>query len=88
MQKRTICRLFDDPRRAEGTIKELALTQIPADDLRLVPARLERRSFVQDAALVYAHVDEADAARVEATLMRNGGIDVEPPRETQSGRPN
>jgi hypothetical protein len=79
MQKRTIYRLFDDTRRAEGTIRELELTQIPHDDLRLVPARLERRSFVQDAALVYARVDEEDAARVEATLVRNGGIEVSGP---------
>ena len=77
MQKRTVCRLFDDTRRAEGTIQELALTQIPRDDLRLVPARLERRSFVQDAALVYARVDEQDVARVEATLARNGGVEVD-----------
>jgi hypothetical protein len=77
MQKRTICRLFENPRRAEGTIQELALTQIPRDDLRLVPARLEGRSFVEDAALVYARVDEADVARVEATLVRNGGVPVD-----------
>jgi hypothetical protein len=77
MQKRTICRLFDDTRRAEGTIHELELTQIPRADLRLVPARLERRSFVQDAALLYARVDEDDVARVEATLRRNGGVEVD-----------
>ena len=77
MQKRMICRLFGDRRRAEGTIQELALTEIPRDDLRLVPARLERRSFAPDAALVYARVDEADVARVEATFVRNGGVELD-----------
>ena len=77
MQKLTVCRLFEDLRRAEGTIRELQLTQIPRDDLFLVHGCIENRSFLQDAALVYASVGEQDVARVEATLVRNGGIAID-----------
>jgi hypothetical protein len=82
--KTAVCRLFEDPRRAEGTVRELVLMQIPEQDITVTALRDgERRSFSHRAErggpkglLVRANVDQADAPRVEATLVRNGGIEI------------
>src|SRR5580704_7229246 len=86
--KVAVCRLFEDARRAEGTVRELVLMQIPEQDIVTTAVRdAERRSFldsprVEEAApraiVVCANVDQADAPRVEATLVRNGGADFPP----------
>lgn len=80
--KTAVYRLFEDARRAEGTVRELVLTQIPEQDITVTALRdREGRSFSSEhggakGLLVRADVDEADAPRVEATLVRNGGLDV------------
>jgi hypothetical protein len=83
--KRTISCLFEDPRKAEGTVRELALMQIAPEDVTSTPVRGgERRSFIDvtadetpvEARIVHARVDLEDVPRVEATLARNGGVVV------------
>jgi hypothetical protein len=80
--KIAVYRLFEDARRAEGTVRELVLTQIAEQDITVTALRDgEGRSFSSEhgspkGMLLRANVDEADAARVEATLVRNGGVDV------------
>lgn len=84
--KTAVCRLFEDPRRAEGTVRELVLMQIPEQDITVTALRDgERRSFKSShraehggpkGVLVRANVDQADVPRVEATLVRNGGVEI------------
>jgi hypothetical protein len=86
--KISVCRLFEDARRAEGTVRELVLMQIPERDITMTALRDgERRSFASSpraeeagpgGLVVRANVDQADGPRVEATLVRNGGVDFPP----------
>jgi hypothetical protein len=84
--KIAVCRLFEDARRAEGTVRELVLMQIPEQDIRMTTFRNEEpRSFSRrtdergpKGIVVSANVDQADVPRVEATLVRNGGLDLAP----------
>jgi hypothetical protein len=80
--KKPVCRLFVDPRRAEGTVRELVLMAIRASDILITPVRArESRSFAASAqnsaergVVVCATVDLEDVDRVEATLVRNRGL--------------
>jgi len=84
--KTAVYRLFQDPRRAEGTVRELVLMQIPEQDITVTALRsAERRSFksadpTEDSApmgsMVRADVDQEDVQRVAATLTRNGGVEI------------
>jgi hypothetical protein len=84
--KTAVYRLFEDPRRAEGTVRELVLMQIPEQDITVTTLRnAERRSFKssdpaeygkQPGSLVRVNVDQEDVRRVEATLIRNGGVEI------------
>jgi len=86
--KTAVYRLFEDPRRAEGTVRELVLMQIPERDITVTALRsAERRSFkssdpADDCApmgsMVRADVDQEDVQRVVATLIRNGGVEIGP----------
>lgn len=81
--KEVVCRLFADPSRAEGTVRELVLMTIPASEITMTPVRSdEHRSFVSSTEAgeyrvkICATVDVEDVPRVEATLVRNGGLAV------------
>jgi hypothetical protein len=86
--KTAVCRLFKDPRRAEGTARELVLMQIPAQDITVTTFRgAESRSFQPtnladdgepSGSMLSATVDQEDVQRVVATLIRNGGDEIGP----------
>ena len=86
--KIAVYRLFEEARRAEGTVRELVLMQIPERDISVTALRDEEgRSFSSEhgrprGLLVRADVDQADAPRVEATLVRNGGVEIRSPAQT------
>ena len=95
--KTAVCRLFEDSRRAQGTVRELVLMQIPEQDITLTALRdAERRSFTSSDQterggstgwLVRADVDQADVPRVAATLVRNGGVETSPAEALPTVRP-
>jgi hypothetical protein len=79
--KEVVSRLFADSGRAEGTVRELILMTIPASEITMTPVRPdEQRSFASSTEAgeggveICARVDIEDVPRVEATLVRNGGL--------------